>query len=328
MINNWSFQNLKTGDKLALIILVGMVFVALSLMLISNQNNPVRTDEIKQKIAENPFEKIKLGAKASIVWDMKEKKIIFSKNSDVALPLASLTKAMAALTATELIPNYTTVTISKEFLMEEGDTGLFVDERWKLKDLLSMSLLSSSNDGLRAIASVAGSVVDIVKIDTELTDENLRAKFIKEMNRKAKIIGLTKTHFENENGLDINAVESGAYGSAYDVALMFDYILRNHDSILEPTRYPELTVTSLNNIDHVVNNTNLAVNAIPGLLGSKTGLTDLAGGNLAIIADIGLEGPYVIAVLGGTEDGRFSDIETLVKATTEYVVKVKQSNPK
>jgi D-alanyl-D-alanine carboxypeptidase (penicillin-binding protein 5/6) len=319
-MNNLNLQNLKTQDKIALVLFVGMILFLFSLMIINNKNNHIRIDEIKQRVAakpENPFTKIKIGAKAAIVWDMKEKKIIFSQNSEAALPLASLTKAMAALTAIELVPSYTTVTITKEFLAEEGDTGLLVDEKWSLKDLLDMSLLSSSNDGVRAIASVAGSAINVGK--TEMS----REKFINEMNRQAKVIGLTQTHFGNESGLDINPSESGAYGSAHDVALMFDYIVRNHNSLLEPTRYPELKITSLNNIDHKVNNTNLVVNSIPGLLGSKTGLTDLAGGNLAIITDLGLEGPYIIAVLGGTQDGRFSDVETLVRATEDYITKVK-----
>ena len=318
-------ENVKLHDGLVIILLVAVLLIGLLIAFINNKNNHIRIDELKHPIATtiNPFDSIRLSAKAAIVWDMKNKKIIYSHNESEALPLASLTKVMTALTAIELIPDYTTVTISKAFLEEEGDIGLLRDEKWKLKDLFSISLVSSSNDGVRAIASVAGSVIGAEKLEPMPTDAVMRARFIHEMNKKATLIGLKKTHFENENGLDKDSTISGAYGSVEDVALLFDYVLRNHNSLLESTRYPRLTLNSLDNISHNLHNTNTVVNMIPGLLGSKTGFTDLAGGNLAIITDLGLEGPYIISVLGSTEEGRFTDIETLVGATTEYVKNIK-----
>lgn len=322
-MNNWNTENLTKQDKLAIITLVGLILLVLCMFFVNSIHNNIQTDEIKHKVVENPFQKVQLTAKASIVWDMKEKKTIYEDNSEKVLPLASITKVMTALSATELVPDYTIVKIDKEFLEEEGDSGLFVDEKWKLRDLLNMSLVSSSNDGVRAIASAAGAVIDTSKngLDSEATSN--RQRFVNDMNERAKNIGLSHTHFENENGLDKDLTESGAYGTAYDVARMFDYILRNHTSVLESTRYPVLTITSLNNINHNISNTNIIVDTIPGLLASKTGLTDLAGGNLAIVTDIGLEGPYIIVVLGGTEESRFSDIQKLVSATEEYVIKVK-----
>ena len=59
--------------------------------------------------------------------------------------------------------------------------------------------------------------------------------------------------------------------------------------------------------------------AIPGLLGGKTGYTNLAGGNLAVIYDAGLNHPIVVVVLGSTLEGRFGDVETLVDATYGYI---------
>lgn len=323
MMNNWNTGALSKQDKLAIITLVGLIVVVLSIVFVNNLNNNIRTDEIKHKVVENPFEKVEIAAKSGVVWDMKEQKIIYAKDSEKVLPLASITKVMTAITATELIPNYTIVKIDKESLEEEGDSGLFVDERWRLRDLLNMSLVMSSNDGVRAIASVAGSVIDTTKNNAVAEVSTTRERFVNDMNERAKKIGMTNTHFKNENGLDKDLVESGAYGTAHDVALMFDYVLRNHSEILESTRYPILTVTSLNNINHNIDNTNIVVNTIPGLLASKTGFTDLAGGNLAIVTDIGLEGPYVIVTLGGTEESRFLDIQKLVRATEEYVIKVK-----
>ena len=53
---------------------------------------------------------------------------------------------------------------------------------------------------------------------------------------------------------------------------------------------------------------------IPGFIGAKTGYTDLAGGNLVAVFDIDIGHPLIAVVLGSTEEGRFTDIETLINA--------------
>ena len=57
---------------------------------------------------------------------------------------------------------------------------------------------------------------------------------------------------------------------------------------------------------------------MPGLLRSKTGFTDLAGGNLAVIFDAGMNHPVAIVVLGSTQSGRFTDVKTLMAATLAH----------
>jgi D-alanyl-D-alanine carboxypeptidase len=64
-------------------------------------------------------------------------------------------------------------------------------------------------------------------------------------------------------------------------------------------------------------NTNVSINQISGLLASKTGFTNLAGGNLAVVFDAGFMHPVVIVVLGSTVDGRFSDVVNLEKITLQ-----------
>jgi len=70
---------------------------------------------------------------------------------------------------------------------------------------------------------------------------------------------------------------------------------------------------------HDVVKTNKVLNDIPWVLGSKTGFTDQAGGNLVVAFNVGLYRPVVAAVLGSTIDGRFNDIIQLVEATFRYV---------
>ena len=108
------------------------------------------------------YESLQLEAKSVYVWDSSTGKKLYGKNEYHALPLASVTKMMMALVAVELLPKNTEVSIAPIDLLEEGDTGLFVGEKWALSDLLRFTLVASSNDGASAIASVAATTVSII----------------------------------------------------------------------------------------------------------------------------------------------------------------------
>jgi len=272
----------------------------------------------EKKIAEiekvNPFENTTIEAKSAIVWDIVNSEVIFEKNPDEKLPLASITKVMMAVTALDLAPEYTVVTIDKKFLEEEGDSGLFANERWRLRDLIDLSMVVSSNDAAAAIAAITGGVsagTDVFEIG--------KKEFINKMNEKALSIGMEKSTFYKENGLDRDKENSGAYGSARDTAKLFEYALRNHPEILEATKYKNVNIKSLNDISHNVKNTNQSVGEIPGLLASKTGYTELSGGNLGVIIDPGIGRPIVIVVLGSTYEKRFEDVSILSAKTLEYL---------
>jgi len=94
--------------------------------------------------------------------------------------------------------------------------------------------------------------------------------------------------------------------------------LTRHPTLLEPTRETTITRTSLNNRSYKVYNTNQLTDDIPLLIGSKTGFTETAGGNLVVAFDAGLAHPVIIVVLGSTPEGRFNDIKTLIDATLQY----------
>ncbi len=266
----------------------------------------------------NPFESLELMANASYVYDVREQKVLYAHNAELQVPLASITKAMTALVAAEKIPLYNTITISADDLRAEGDTGLYMHEEWDVKDLLDYTLVTSSNDGASAIASV-GSAFITKKPENRTTATSSTIHFIDAMNTVAKELGLTQTYFINESGLDVTDTLSGAYGSARDVGMLFSYILEHYPYILDATRYQNLTITSLSELSHELTNTNESVNQIPGLLGSKTGFTALAGGNLAVIFDAGIGHPIVVVALGSTYEDRFKDVEKLVWAALEYL---------
>jgi len=221
---------------------------------------------------------------------------------------------MTAITALDLLPDTSVVTINSDFLSEEGDSGFFNDERWQMRELLDYSMVTSSNDGVAAIASAAGAI-GTGTIDTNIS----RQDFIKKMNEKVAELNLITPRFYNESGLDVDSNLSGGYASARDTARIFGYAIRNRPEIFEATRYAETKMVSLNNVTHSAKNTNGAVNILPGLIASKTGYTELAGGNLGVIIDPELGRPIVIIVLGSTAVGRFADVELLAQKTLEAI---------
>lgn len=302
-------KKLLVLNALLVISIVFMVFLIYGLL-----HKPVVKEEIvyNEKTSSAAFDSLELEAKSVYVFDIVKNEVIFKKNEFVQLPLASITKLMTALTAVELVPENSRITIRKEFLSEEGDSGLLAGESWRLRDLLDFSLTVSSNDGARSLASVIGA------INMNTTDYDLgRKDFISKMNEKAEELGLKQTYFINETGLD-NGALSGGYGSAIDVSKLMEYLIENHSEIIEATKYQEIDVDSLDKT-HTAVNTNFDVDQIPGLIASKTGYTSMAGGNLVIAFDASIGRPIVVVVLGSSIEGRFTDVSKLVEASRSYV---------
>lgn len=294
----------------------GAVFVvlavaALAALLADAPRSPKPSTENILLESKDPFEGIALEAKSVYVLDLRTGDVLFEKNSEAQVPLASLTKTMVALAATDVMPEYALVRISADDLREEGDTGLLRDEEWNIKKLLDFALVVSSNDAIRAIASVAGREL-LAESPTSTPD----ALFVERMNSIAQEIGMNQTYFLNGSGLDLSGAVAGSYGSAEDMARLFAYILENKPELFEATVFDSIEIPSKHTVHRAVN-TNKAINHIPNVLASKTGYTELSGGNLVVAFNAGLMDPVIIAVLGSTYEGRFDDMKKLVQATLE-----------
>jgi D-alanyl-D-alanine carboxypeptidase (penicillin-binding protein 5/6) len=189
----------------------------------------------------------------------------------------------------------TPVLITAADVAPEGDSGLVVGETAILGQLLRLSLVASSNDAITAAARSLGD------------------NYVDEMNAEAANLGLTKTHFFNATGLDINTQTSGAYGSAYDVARLASIFYNHHTDFFELTTKPEVVID--NNGNELSGAATMEpLQSIHGFVAAKTGYTDLAGGNLVAIFDLEPGLTVVAAVLGSTREGRFDDIKTLINA--------------
>ncbi len=279
----------------------------------------IRKNLETQTVQKDPFDDLSLSAKAFYVWDTRAEKAIASFNEETQFPLASLTKLMTVLVASEISPNGIIITIDQPDLDGEGDNGLRAGEKWRLADIIDFVLMSSSNDGARALASVANAFADGENAesgDDNDKDAKARALFIQEMNKEAKKLGLAQTFYLNESGLDITEALSGAYGSAKDTAILLENILREYPYLLEVSACAKTRLDS-DILSHSVDNTNQMINIFPNVVASKTGWTDLAGGNLVIAFDMGIGHTIIISILGSTKEDRFSDMEQLIWASID-----------
>lgn len=292
---------LTNRQEIAFFSLLGAILVAFLVLiyLVGNRVESLR-NEAKTPNTPIPIGSVELEAKAAFVYDTVSRQTLYEKNPDLRLPLASLTKVMSALVARELAHEESVVTISRDALRAEGDAGLHLGERWRLKDLLDFSLLTSANDGIKAISLVS-------------------SDFVEQMNLKAQALGMKNTYYINDTGLDESEIQGGAYSTARDQAILLEHILELYPDLLSATREASLSLHSLDGLRHTALNTNLIVGEIPGLIASKTGLTDLAGGNLLIAFDPEIGRPIVISILGSSEKGRFLDMVALVQASLASV---------
>jgi len=309
-------QNRKVSTYVGILLVLILVIIGAILWLTKSTTNFVYQTENKEvSIYQGSFRAPSLVAESAIVWDIRGGKAIYQKNAQAPKPLASLTKIMTALIALERVPQNTTITIDSNSLEQEGESGLIAGEKWLLKDLIDFSLIESSNDGIAAVASAVGAI----SLGTPDNRGAGRVSFIEAMNQKARELNLQNMSFSNESGLDIyNETDAGAMGSAEDVARLFSYFLKEHPNLLEATTYSDLSLQSLNGNFHLAKNTNEALDRIPALIGSKTGYTDISGGNLAIIIDPGINYPIAIVVMGSTFEDRFPDMLRLSQATLNY----------
>ncbi len=286
----------------------------LSFILADNTDVPSRLsvkEELRAPYGDS-FVNIDLEARAAYVIELSTGKMIFSKNENEKLPLASITKIMTTLVAREHISPSAVVTLTKDDLVVEGDTGLLSGERWRMGDLLDVMLIVSSNDAASAVATFVGSNG---QSSYEGGEAGGRVNFVKMMNEKALTLGFSTIEFFNESGLDVSETQNGGYGSAREVALLFAELWKKYPTSVEITVRKDARIYSQDKIAHILQNTNEVTGRFPGLVGSKTGYTDLAGGNLAIIFDRGIGSPVVLVVLGSTYKGRFEDMQKLVRAT-------------
>ena len=206
---------------------------------------------------------MEVGAKSAILIDQNTGSILYSKNENDHLPMASMTKVMSLILIMEKIDDGTLSYEDEVIISDEasimGGSQIFMQtgDKYKVKDLLKSVAMASANDAVVALA--------------EKTYGSKEA-FIEKMNEKAKELGCNNTHFVNVHGLD----DEGHFSSAYDMAIMARYLLRYEDIIKFTSVYEEYLTKNDGSQIWLVN-TNKLVRFYPGVDGLKTGYTANAG---------------------------------------------------
>mgnify|MGYP004534320869 FL=1 len=209
-------------------------------------------------------------AKAGILMEASTGKILFEKNKDEQLPVASMTKMVAQILILEAIEtgkiSWDDKVTASANAANMGGSQIFLakGEVLTVEEMMKGISMASANDATVAMAEyLAGTEIE----------------FVKKMNQKVKQLGLKNTNFQNCTGLD----EENHYSSAYDMAIIARELLK-HEKILDfSSLYEDYLRQDTNNKFWLVN-TNKLVRFYDGADGLKTGHTDAAKYCLAATA--------------------------------------------
>lgn len=249
-----------------------------------------------ENLIEMPENTVRIDIKAksaiSVRADKEEiQRVLFKKDIDKVLPIASLTKLMTALVVVE-------------------NPGIY-DSSYN--DLSLSMLIASNNEAAESLASIMG-----------------REKFIDLMNQKARELNLRKTEFFNPTGLDPGDLSQPKnYSTVEDLTKLAHYILIHHLEIFKITSQQNQVVSAQESLHLAANRNDLLdpssdiikedswwLNEILAkIVGGKTGYTLEAGGCLLLILQENEDTYFIDVVLGADSiESRFIEMKKLVKA--------------
>lgn len=333
-MNNNYYNNIRfvKGSTISMLIVALVAVFVLSFFYFKGLKETENIEkDFQNKIAGfvNPFfrSENKILGKSALVLDIKSGIVIYAKNPNIQLPIASITKIMSALVAGQYLQdqNIESITIDNVKVFAVSDMNFILGEKWTLSDLLTAMLISSSNV---AAESLSNEVLESQKISNDNFEP---MSLVEMMNEVVRIFGLENTKFLNSTGLDINDSDSGnikfgGVSSSFDVAFMTNMFESIFPEISQQTIQKEIILYSKDGIAHKFENTNPLISNIP-IYFSKTGYTDNAGGSVVIKTNIDDRYIYII-VLGSTKEGRFSDVEKLFENTDLFFSDIKNRGVK
>ncbi len=199
-------------------------------------------------------------AKGMCVLDKESKRVLYSKNMDTKLPMASTTKVVTLITVLQNCNDLEEeIQVADESIGVEG-TSIYLrkGEIIKVKDLLYGLMLRSGNDSATALAiHVGGSISGFADMMNELANE----------------VGAKNSHFSNPHGLD----DPNHYTTAYDLALITCYALNNPIfKEIVSTKSHVIEETNMSEKRYLTNKNKL-LSTLEGCCGVKTGYTSKAG---------------------------------------------------
>ncbi len=241
---------------------------------------------------------LNLDSESAILIDEVSGKVLYEKNPDAKLPMASMTKIMSMLLIMEKIESgalkYDDKVIISKNASGMGGSQVFLQEgeEYKVEALLKCIAVSSANDAVVAMSEkISGSVESFVNL----------------MNEKAKELGLANTNFANPHGLDAE----NHYSSARDMSKLARELLK-HKDILKFTSIYEDYLTKPDGSQVWLVNTNRLVRFYDGVDGLKTGYTTEAGYCLTATAKKNDLRLISVVMKSSSGDARSKDTATLL----------------
>ena len=200
-----------------------------------------------------------LSATSYVLLDSRTGEIVFSKNENQRMPMASVTKVMTALVVLENSKLDETVTVTSDSCGIEGSSiYLYEGEKLSVEDLLYALMLESANDAAVCLALHVGGSLE---------------EFSDMMNGRASELGLKNTSFNNPHGLE----DPEHYSTARDIALIWQEAMKN-------STFRQIVATKTHRIDlpdeegyRFLSNHNKLLKSYEYCIGGKTGFTKTAG---------------------------------------------------
>jgi len=288
----------------ALLLLIGIVLI-ISLPLIVNLTEknlisleiPQNNSDIAgiQKYNIPPFNKNiavpPFSAKAVFVKDLTTDTILYQKDARLPLPIASTTKIMTAIVSSEYFKPNSVLKVKIGATVAGSKVGLVAGEDLSFRSLLYGMLLSSGNDAAYTLAeNYPGGVFG----------------FVLAMNKKAALLHLPNTHFDNPAGFD----SPNHFSSAQDLSIITEQALTN-TTLTRIFATKETSIVSLDKkYTYQLANLNKLLTQVKGVLGVKTGYTQEAKENL--VTYVARDGHQILTVLLGSND-RFGESTKLIE---------------
>lgn len=269
---------------------IAMLFLTVSAELLSEDY--VFDDEVAVNAASDSLAP---NCRAALLMEASSGKLLYEKNIDEKLPIASVTKVMTLLLVLEAIDGGSLklddiVTVSENAAGMGGSQAYMEPgEQMSVHDMLKAVVVSSANDGAVALGEhIAGS----------------EQGFVDMMNARARELGMTNTEFVNITGLDNTEIH---YSTARDVAIMSRELI-GHELIFN---YTTIWIDSIRDGKFGLSNTNKLIRFYPGANGLKTGSTSKA--KFCVSATAKKDNMQLIAVILGSpsSDDRFSGAKQL-----------------
>jgi D-alanyl-D-alanine carboxypeptidase len=231
---------------------------------------PVRNSSTTTDIKES------LLAKAYVIYDINNKKIIKGQNANLPLPLASLTKIVTVGTLLD--------TAKKNNIQIRDET----------KFRIQKALIQSSNEDADSLGYIY--------------NYSFGRDLLTDANNMITNMGINNLTLTNLTGLDNWDGTASNVGTPESIARVFAFMYENYRDVFEYTKFDELDTDG-----GTITNTNQTTKNTFGIMASKTGFTYEAGGNLGVVVSPEPGQAYVIVVMQSTKEGRFVDMQKIVK---------------